>query len=79
MESNAIHYMVIVKTSIIVATTVVIFLLFLKAELKHQLDGPSARNATFMSPRIQNELIEIISHDILQKDLVEVVREAKFF
>ena len=49
------------------------------SDLKHHLDAPSARNATYISPYIQNELIEIISYDILQKGLVEEVKEAKFF
>ena len=48
------------------------------SNLKHHLDAPSARNATYISPYIQNELIEIISCDILQKGLVEEVKEAKF-
>ena len=50
-----------------------------KPNLKHHLDEPFARNATFISPYIQNELIEIISYDILQKGLVEEMKEAKFF
>ena len=49
------------------------------SDLKHHQDAPSARNATYISPYIQNELIEIISYDILQKRLVEEVKEAKFF
>ena len=49
------------------------------SDLNHHLDAPSARNATYISPYIQNELIEIISYDILQKGLVEEVKEAKFF
>ena len=49
------------------------------SDLNHHLDAPSARNATYISPYIQNELIEIISYDILQKGLVEEVTEAKFF
>ena len=35
--------------------------------------------ATYISPRIQNELIEIISYDIVKKGLVEDVKEATFF
>ena len=49
------------------------------SDLNHHLDAPSARNATYISPYIQNELIEIIGYDILQKGLVEEVKEAKFF
>ena len=35
------------------------------SDLKPHLDVPLARNATYVSPRIQNKLIEILSHDIL--------------
>ena len=49
------------------------------SDLKHHLDASSPRNATYISPYIQNELIEIISFDILQKGLMEEVKEAKFF
>ena len=49
------------------------------SDLKHVLDAPFARNATYIFPYIQNELIEIISYDILQKSLMEEVKEAKFF
>ena len=54
-------------------------LLETNSDLTHHLDAPSPRNATYISPYIQNELIEIISYDILQKGLVEKVTEGKFF
>ena len=69
MQRNALHYVVIVKISIIVATTGN-FLAILKLlsdtnfGLKHHLDAPSARNATYISLRIQHELIDIIIYDI---------------
>ena len=49
------------------------------SELKDHLDAPSAKNATYISPGIQNELIHIISYDVLQKQLIDEVKEAKFF
>ena len=49
------------------------------SNLKYHIDAPSARNATYISPRIQNELIEIISYDIVKKGLVEDVKETTFF
>ena len=36
-------------------------------DLRHHIDAPSARNVTYISPRIQNELIEILSYDNLLK------------
>ena len=61
------------------------FLAFLKllsetnSNLKRHLDAPTARNAIYVSPRIQDELNEIISYDVFHKSLLEEVREAKFF
>ena len=49
------------------------------SELKDHLDAPSAKNATYISPGIQNELIHIISYDVLQKQLIDEVKEAKCF
>ena len=54
-------------------------LLETNSDLTHHLDAPFPRNAAYISPYIQNELIEIISYDILQNGLVEKVKEAKFF
>ena len=31
------------------------------------------------SPQIQNELIDIVAFDVLQKDLIEEIKQAKFF
>ena len=49
------------------------------SELMDYLEAPSAKNATYISPGIQNELIDIISYDVLQKQLIDEVKEAKFF
>ena len=47
--------------------------------LKEHLDNPIARNTQYLSPQIQNEIIDIIAYDILQKGLIDEVRNAKFY
>ena len=47
--------------------------------LKRHLQQPRQRNATYISPRIQNELIDIISKNIIQKSILEEIREARFY
>ena len=41
------------------------------------MDNPIARNAQYLSPQIQNEIISIIVYDVLQRDLINEVK--KFF
>ena len=38
-----------------------------------------AKNATYLSPKIQNEIINIIVYDILQADLINEIKDANFF
>ena len=49
--------------------------------LKQHLDHIqlSSRNVTYMSPLIQNEIIEIIGQDIILKSLVEEIKAAKLY
>ena len=49
--------------------------------LKQHLDNIqlSSRNVTYMSPLIQNEIIEIIGQDIILKSLVEEIKAAKLY
>ena len=49
--------------------------------LKGHLERPRQRNATYISPRIQNEIIEsdIIGKNIIQKSILEQIRHANFF
>ena len=49
--------------------------------LKQHLDNIqlSSRNVTYMSPLIQNEIIEIIGQDIILKNLLEEIKAAKFY
>ena len=46
---------------------------------KEHLDNPIAKNAQYLSHQIQNEIISIIAYDILQRDLINGVKKAKFF
>ena len=47
--------------------------------LKGHLENPRQRNATYVSPRIQNEIIDIIGKNIIQKSILEQIRKAKYF
>lgn len=48
-------------------------------DFKEHLKSPAMRNATYISPKIQNELIDIIAHQIIQKKIIDEIKEAKFF
>ena len=48
-------------------------------DLQNHLTSSVAKNATCLSPKIQNEIINIIVYDILQADLINEIKEAKFF
>ena len=47
--------------------------------LKQDLEQPAARNATYTSPRSQNDVISVIGFDIIRANLVKEVREALFY
>ena len=47
--------------------------------LKKYFHNPIARKAQYLSPQIQNEIIAIIAYDVLQRDLIDEVKKAKFF
>ena len=47
--------------------------------MQNRLTSPVTKNATYLSPKIQNEIINIIGYDILQTDLINKIIEAKFF
>ena len=49
------------------------------AVLKEHLEHPALKNCTYTSPKIQNDIINIIGKDIIQKLIIEEVKEAKFF
>lgn len=43
------------------------------------LQQPKLKNAKYTSPQIQNEMIEVIGHDFIQKSLIEEIQQAKYF
>ena len=43
------------------------------------MDRLALKTATYLSPRIQNEIINIIGIKIIQQSTCDKVREAKFF
>ena len=49
------------------------------SKLKKHLEDPEARNATYLSPRSQNDIIGVIGFDIIRANLVKEIRDAKFF
>ena len=44
--------------------------------LRNHLEKPRQRNATYLSPHTQNELIEIIGKNIIQSDIVKEIQSA---
>lgn len=48
-------------------------------KLHRHLHSPRARNATYLSPRSQNELISVIGYDMIQADIVHMIKKARFF
>ena len=47
--------------------------------LKAHLEQSAMKNCCYTSPKIQNELIDIIGRDIIQRSLINEVGQAKFF
>ncbi|XP_041372656.1 uncharacterized protein LOC121385929 [Gigantopelta aegis] len=47
--------------------------------LNHHLKDARQKNGKYISPDIQNQLINIIGEDILQATLIDEVRQAKFY
>lgn len=47
--------------------------------LKEHMSAPLRKNATYLSPRIQNDVIEIIGCKIIQEKIVQEIKEAEFF
>ena len=47
--------------------------------VKQHLGKPKFKNATYLSAQTQNEIIDIIGNQIIQKSLVEEIQEAKIF
>ena len=47
--------------------------------LQKNLTNPAKKNATYISPDIQNQLIQMIGIDIIQSNVVKEIREAKLY
>lgn len=47
--------------------------------LSKHLSNPNNKNATYVSPDIQNQLISVIGFDIIQADILKEISNAKFF
>ena len=47
--------------------------------LRKHIENPSRKNATYLSPLIQNEITNIIGKDLLQANLVKEINRARFF
>ena len=47
--------------------------------LPEHLEHPQMQNATYCSPEVQNEMIDIIGKELIQKTILNEVRKAKFF
>ena len=47
--------------------------------MQNHLTSAVTKNATYLSLKIQNEIIDIIDYDILQTDLISEIKDAKFF
>ena len=47
--------------------------------VKQHLEKPKFKNPTYLSAQTQNKMIDIIGNQMIQKSLVEEIREAKYF
>ena len=47
--------------------------------LYRHLHQPRARNATYLSPRSQNDIISIIGYDIVRSKILSEVKKARFY
>ena len=47
--------------------------------LRGNIENPSRKNTTYLSPLIQNEITNIIGKDLLQANLVKEINRARFF
>ena len=47
--------------------------------LKNHLESPEMKNVTYMSPKTQNELLDIMAKDIILSDLISEIKGAKLY
>ena len=46
--------------------------------LRKHLESPAMRNATYLSHRMQNEIIEVLAQHMILRDIINEVNEAEF-
>ena len=83
-ESRDFHFVVITKISTLQKILEISWPLlkcFSESDsiLFDHLNKPRARNATYISPRSQNEIINVIGHDIILANIVAEVKQSKFY
>ena len=49
------------------------------AKLKQHLDMPKLKNATYLSPETQNEMIDVIGNRMIQSKIVQEVKDARIY
>ena len=47
--------------------------------LKVHLENPQAKNVTYLSPRSQNDIINVIGNDIIRANIIQEVKKAEFY
>ena len=47
--------------------------------LHSHLYQPRAKNATYLSPRTQNEIISVIGYDVVRAKIISEVKKARFY
>ena len=47
--------------------------------VKNHFEQPAMKNCNYKFPKIQNDIIEIIGKDIIQKKILSEIKEARFF
>ena len=47
--------------------------------LHSHIDHPRARNATYLCPTSQNDIINVIGYDVIRSNIVNDIREANFY
>ena len=85
MEGNVLYSEMMLKASTPLVINAGNFLALLNLlalhdeTLRSHMESPVMRNATYVSPRTQNEIIEVMGKYIILKHIVEEVKAAKFY
>ena len=84
-ESRDFHFVMITKISTLLNIVEISWLYLIKcfsesdSILFDHLNKSRAKNATYISPRSQNEIINAIGHDIILANIVAEVKQSKFY